>query len=131
MLISISVLGGVITAYALSLPRCHLPIDKASLSLRLDSVLLALLVLVAISGTYLVQLKGFTFHTPWVQAAYLLVIIAMISLGFIINKKYRNKRILTSSPLFQGVYLLLFLLMVIITHDAVTKNTLLHFVNKK
>jgi uncharacterized membrane protein SirB2 len=70
-----------------------------------------------LTGTLLVYPKHFTFHTPWIQAAYLLVTI--FSLGILtLQKKNKIPRLI---KLFS--YLILIVILIGVIHDAVTKST--------
>lgn len=81
--------------------------------------LVALCLCALASGSLLVIPKHYTFTTPWIMAAYLLVsfFILITVLGFFLKK---NQRFLTTAA-----YLILATLLVIIIHDAVTKSTFL------
>jgi hypothetical protein len=85
---------------------------------RLNKILLGVGLLAMLTGTLLIYPKNFTFHTPWIQAAYLLV--SLFGLGVFtlikLNKKnWRGVRLL--------VYVALVMLLFTLIHDAVTKTT--------
>jgi len=88
---------------------------------RANKLMLVLVFLAAITGTFLVYPKHFTFHTPWIQAAYVLVILFSLILVALLFFKTKY----TSRWIGQSVYLLLIVLLICIVHDAVTKTTFL------
>lgn len=73
-----------------------------------------------ITGTLLVVPKHFTFHTPWIQAAYLLITLFGLSIFLLIKYGSRLKPILQKL-----IYMTLILALVCVIHDAVTKTTFL------
>ena len=81
---------------------------------KINKILLVLCFFAALTGTFLVYPKHFTFHTPWIQAAYLLTLIVGIGIFFLMTTK--NK--------WRFFYFLLIMLLIFITHDAVMKTTL-------
>lgn len=92
-------------------------------------LLISLFILV--TGTFLVLPRHFTFHTPWIQAAYLLTMIYFICISvLILLKKYRLMKEDTgkiSKPkqlLWRLAYIFLLVLLTLVVHDAVTKTTL-------
>lgn len=86
---------------------------------RLNKIILGCLGVAAVTGTLLVYPKHFTFHTPWIQAAYLFVVIlsASIFLLLLFRKSLRSRWILGGSYVGLGVVL------IAVIHDAVTKHT--------
>ena len=88
---------------------------------NLNRIILWLLVFAVLTGTLLIYPKHFTFHTPWIQAAYVLVFLcgALVSLLMSLNKKRKWPWLWSIS------YLLLALMLIGIVHDAVTKTTFL------
>ncbi len=89
---------------------------------RLNRLMLWLLLLTLLTGSLLVYPKHFTFKTPWIDAAYLLVFLfgGLISLLLTLKrKKYYWK------PLWCVSYVLLIVVLIGIIHDAVTKTTFL------
>lgn len=94
---------------------------KFDLITRLNKVMLALMVFTVITGTFLVIPKHFTFHTPWIQAAYVFCTLFFVGvLLLIFLKKYVEQRWLWYSS-----YVFLILILTGIVHDAVTKTTFL------
>lgn len=88
---------------------------------RLNQLLLILSLMAIISGTFLVYPKHFTFHTTWIQAAYLFTILFGLSILFLSSLKKKSGH----RWAWQLAYLLLILLLMAIVHDAVTKTSLL------
>ena len=98
------------------------PLAKTTITLtQLNKIILTLLFFAVLTGTFLVYPKNFTFHTPWIQAAYLFVFIFGVGIFSLIIQ--RNK--LTKVLLWRATYLFLILILIGITHDAVTKSSLL------
>jgi len=88
---------------------------------RLNRIMLWLLVFAVLTGTLLVYPKHYTFHTNWIQAAYILVFLfgTLLSLLAVFRKK-RPWRWLSGIS-----YFFLIILLIVIIHDAVTKTTFL------
>jgi uncharacterized membrane protein YozB (DUF420 family) len=99
----------------------HCVTTKDTLNLkRINITLFCLGVFAILTGTLLVYPKHFTFHTPWIQAAYVLVVSFCLCVGAMIffpQKSYTRKSFL------RGVYFILLMLLVVVIHDAVTKTT--------
>ncbi len=87
----------------------------------LNRAILWLLVFTALTGTLLVYPKHFTFHTPWIQAAYILVFLsgALVSLLLALRRKNPWRWIGKVS------YVFLLILLIVVIHDAVSKTTFL------
>ncbi len=118
---SMSLLGCTFFCFARSVPKASF--DTAQQTMRLIHKFLLLMVILAImTGTFLVYPKNFTFHTPWIQAAYVLALIYLMLILLII----RTKSTLTTHG-FRFIYGVLVLILVFITHDAITKTTFLEF----
>jgi len=92
--------------------------------------MLVLCLFAMITGTLLVIPKHFTFHTPWIQAAYLLLLCAGLGIFSLILLK--KKRILKKGnepfsrkerAVWQFAYFVLAIVLIGIIHDAVTKTT--------
>jgi hypothetical protein len=81
-------------------------------------LILILSLLAALTGTALIYPKHFTFATPWIQAAYLFVMIFMV--GILVLMRYNTKK-----RWFRLGYLLLSILLIVVVHDAVMKKTFL------
>lgn len=86
-------------------------------------IILLLALLVAFTGTLLVHPRHFTFHTPWIQAAYLLIISFIISILLLMH--VRKKQVEINHWPWQLAYCGLVILLITIIHDAVTKTTFL------
>lgn len=83
----------------------------------LQKIFLILGFIAFISGSALVYPSHFTFHTPWIMAAYLLL--GTFALITLLLKKIKNIKIAT------GLYILLFFILTFVIHDAVLKSTFL------
>lgn len=95
---------------------------KDYLTARLHRPMIYLSVLAMLTGTFLVYPKQFTFHTPWIQAAYFFVLLLWVGLAFISYFKRKNN---TPVWVLRLIYASLLLILIIVTHDAVTKTTFL------
>ena len=84
----------------------------------LNKFLLLLSLFAMLTGTLLVHPKNFTFQTPWIQAAYFLLFVYAVGISLFLILKKINRWV----GLF--FYLILFTILILITHDAVTKTTL-------
>lgn len=85
---------------------------------RLNITLLILCPLAILTGTFLV-LHHYTFHVAWIQAAYFLIsVFALITILFIVFKEKITKKWVQ-----RLIYSILLILLIMITHDAVTKDT--------
>jgi hypothetical protein len=131
ILITVSLLGAVIF--------CVILISSKKFTLRdfycnnnvtgINKIILWLSVLTILTGTFLVYPKHFTFHTPWIQAAYILILVFSSAIGSLLWIR-KKKQLAALLPQFQRwlwlfVYGLLTLILVGIIHDAVTKTTFL------
>lgn len=95
---------------------------KKKCNVRLNKTLLVLSFFALMTGSLLVIPKHYTFVTPWIQAAYVLV----LSFGAIISTLLLKKQSWLNHPACSClVYLMLTVLLVVIIHDAVTKSTFL------
>ncbi len=86
-----------------------------SVFLRQNRMMLWLLVLTIATGTLLVYPKHYTFHTPWIQAAYVLAV--LFGAGVWMLKKFPQNRWVSHTG-----YVFLMILLIGIIHDAVTKT---------
>ncbi len=68
-----------------------------------------------ITGSLLVYPSPFTFHTPWIKAAYLLVLACCLLILLLAKISYAFFRRVAS--------MVLMILIIVIMHDAVTKTT--------
>ncbi len=89
---------------------------------RANRYLLALALVALLSGTLLVHPKQYTLHTPWIQAAYLYLLILGVSIGLML--KYR-RQLAAHRGLALLSYLALIAILVLFVYDAVTKTTFL------
>lgn len=116
LLLTLSLLGS--TFFCLILISLK---NRSEIITRLNRIILWLLILTLLTGTLLIYPKHFTFHTPWIKAAYLLVFLSGTLLSLLII--LRKKRV---SNWYMGIgYFLLILMLIGIIHDAVTKTTFL------
>jgi hypothetical protein len=87
---------------------------------RVNKALLRFGLLAMLTGTLMVYPKHFTFHTPWIQAAYLLVTLFALGIFTLLklkDKQWRGVRLV--------VYVALIAMLLALVHDAVTKTTFL------
>lgn len=87
----------------------------------LNKIMVVFCVFAMLTGTLLVYPKHFTFHTPWIQAAYLFTfIVGFSAVSFILFKMQREEGY---RWVWRLAYLVLISILIVITHDAVTKTT--------
>lgn len=86
---------------------------------RLNKIILFMSPFALLTGTLLIYPSNYTFHTHWIQAAYIFFILFCI--GMICLIFFKEK--LTSPWQWRITYLLLIIILLFITHDAVTKTT--------
>lgn len=99
---------------------CFILIGSKNINIpRLNKHMLIVALLTMITGTFLVYPKYFTFHTPWIQAAYIFLIGYCLGIFFLM--KYHKKNIVFG----RIIYLILLLILIFVVHDAVTKTTFL------
>lgn len=115
VLLALSLLG--LTGYCLTITNAH----QTKKFIFLNNKLIIISVFALITGTLLVYPKHFTFHTPWIQAAYILLLfyILTIKLCMLFFKK------ITYPSMWRFIYTVLIMILIIIIHDAVTKKTAL------
>ena len=113
-----------LTAYCLTfISSSHFTQTKNDSLTYLNKIILIFAFFAAMTGTLLVYPKHFTFHTPWILAAYVLVFVYSLGVcALILFRKQRKYR-----WLWYCVYGILILILVAVIHDAVTKNTFLLF----
>lgn len=90
---------------------------------RLNRWIILLSIAAMLTGTLLVYPKHYTFHTGWIQAAYLLLILYL--LGVFILSWLNKTWLIAPRWALQLGYVMLIVLLLLITHDAVVKKTLL------
>lgn len=115
VLCALSLLG--LTGYCVT--RIGDSYDNKKLN-HLNKNLLIISVIALLTGTLLVYPKHFTFHTLWIQTAYLLLITYCLIIMIFKEK-------ITKPWTGRSLYTLLMIILILITHDAVTKNTVLSF----
>ena len=87
----------------------------------LKQVLLLLAFLALLTGSLLVLPKHYSFTTPWIQAAYALVMVfALLVTSLLV---WNKKRGIHHRGWWIMGYVFLIVLLVMIIHDAVTKST--------
>lgn len=102
-------------------------------SLFVDLILLIFIFLIFITGTLLVKDEHLAFFTPWIQSAYLLLTLTFVSCTIIYwIKTYNYKQLsIDTNYSFKGKFvyhffnIAIFVFIVFIVHDAVTKQTYL------
>lgn len=112
VLIALSLLGS--TFYCVAFARL-----RSAYVMRINTLLLCLGILALLTGTLLVYPKHFTFKTPWIIAAYLLLFVFCGGLLLLNKMKFKIQSIN------KLIYIFLFFVLILITHDAVTKTTFL------
>lgn len=117
VLLILSLLGSAI--YCLIL----VSVKKSDHITRLNKIILALGFFAALTGTLLVIPKHFTFHTPWIEAAYILI--GIFCFGILFLAFLKMKGILNHRWLWLLLYGVLVIILIGIIHDAVTKTTFL------
>ena len=118
LLLTLSLLG--LTFFCLILASFTIHPERKNRMIRLNRIILWLLGFALLTGTLLVYPKHYTFHTPWIQAAYILVFLsgAIVSMLIYFRKKIRWGWLWVVS------YIFLAIILAGIVHDAVTKTTL-------
>lgn len=88
---------------------------------QFNKTLLLLSPFALITGTLLVHPKHFTFHTPWILAAYLFLFVFCAIIAYILTfqKSFSGKW------RWRAVYLILMGILIVIVHDAVSKSSFL------
>jgi hypothetical protein len=127
----LGLLGSVIYCLALVGSR-KFPLSQPDTINRLHQVILLLALLALFTGTLLVLPKHFSFHTPWIKAAYVFtVIISLIVTCFMLfSKKWRVANIgekisRRQQWLWRLAYFLLLIILLGVVRDAVMKSTFL------
>lgn len=127
-------IGGLIgnAALLIVIGRCDEVIERQALmrlSRLLDWAQLVSIVLLAVTGTVLVYPRGYTFATPWIDAAYVFLALAAFGVGLSIYLKRRicmlglvQKSLVFAYGL---VVLLVLVTLIIIAYEAVIKQTFL------
>jgi hypothetical protein len=97
--------------------------NKIATSSFIYKLILYISLLALLTGTLLVYPKHFTFHTPWIQAAYILVLCYACIVG--LCHRYQHSFLFKYNGVLFFTYFLLIVLLVLVIHDAVTKTTFL------
>lgn len=93
---------------------------KYDMIFRINKTMLVMMPFAMLTGALLVFPSHFTFHTPWIRAAFLLAssfIFAIVLLLFLQKKKNHLG--------LQMIYLFLAVILILTIHDAVTRSTFL------
>jgi len=97
--------------------------------IRSNKILLLFSLLAMITGSLLVIPKHFTFHTPWIQAAYILLLVFGVGIALLtlLKRKRVSRRGISNTERFGWLVAYCFLIMILIgiVHDAVMKATFL------
>ncbi len=117
LLLTLSLLGS--TLFCVILASFNVHPERHTLIARFSRLMLWLLLFALLTGTLLVYPKHFTFHTPWIQAAYILVFLSGTLLSAIY---FSRKKTLPRGVMYAGFFVLLTILIAVV-HDAVTKTT--------
>ncbi len=94
-----------------------------------DAVSWLSIIVVAVTGTILVYPRGYTFQTPWINAAY--VFLALSAICFYVIGSLKDKLIKSDSvsALTRWVYhvlnILIMVVLAVIAYEAVAKSTFL------
>lgn len=117
MLCTLSLLGGTLYCFV------HTAKTRSLATSTMHRTILYIGTFALLTGTLLVYPKHFTFHTPWIQAAYILVVSYLSIIGLM--SRYRGKLIFKYHGIILTIYFSLIVLLVLVIHDAVTKTTIL------
>lgn len=133
VLIGVTILGLFVAYYFyFSLTKYEMPAARRMLKLSLitDCFVFIAIMLLFMTGTHLVLANHFSFQTPWIQMAYKilglltfcwLIIVAIKALNFF----KKDQTIFLGKRVFHTCHVLIFILFVLIIHDAVTQSTFL------
>ncbi len=135
LLLAISLIGLVATSSFFLYRSQQQGIALLQLSNRCDRLLLSLIFIAGLTGSLLVLPRHYTFHTPWINAAFIFLTIAFALLSYASyskSKNTRNKCIKHNGRIkfyygYQFMYFIILVILVCITHDAVMKQTMLTF----
>jgi hypothetical protein len=125
VLVALSLLGLAVYCIVLTGSRKYAiaNIHHHNKILRAHRAMLVIVVFALISGSLLVYPKNFTFHTPWIRAAYLF---CMVFVAGILGMTLWKKKFVTSKRMtWLTLYILLIIILLGLVHDAVTKTTFL------
>jgi uncharacterized membrane protein SirB2 len=114
---ALSLIGGTMLCFA------YVSKHKAEVTPSTHRIIAYISTLALLTGTLLIYPKHFTFYTPWIQAAYVLITCYAIVIAML--KRYKDYPFLKNHKIILLIYLLLLVVLMLITHDAVTKKTFL------
>jgi hypothetical protein len=86
----------------------------------LNRIIMWLVVFAIITGTLLVHPTNFTFHTPWIIAAYLLIAVFSFGMGMLQMMRKRFKQ--QPRWVWLVIYGLLMIVLMLVVQGAVTKT---------
>jgi len=97
------------------------------LSSKHEKLLLIISLLAMLTGTLLVIPKHYTFHTSWIEAAYILLtlFIGGVFVATRIKKRHINNISKKTLILMRVIYVCLGAILLLIMHDAINKSTFL------
>ncbi len=125
LLIATLILGTQVINYCLiPLSQKHGNGDMTvKIAIIIDTIIVALLLAMFISGTVIVPLYHWNYHTPWIKAAYIFLTIttALWIANIFLKKSFLNKK--PQYFLFHVINISLIILLIVIMNDAITKNT--------
>ena len=90
----------------------------------IDALIFLMIFAECASGGLLVNAHKLSFHTPWIDAAFLLLSImsALVISSFIIKLKIKNNY-LKAIKVSRVIYFLILILIILISRDAIMKST--------
>jgi hypothetical protein len=90
----------------------------------IDALIFLMIFVECASGGLLVNSHKLSFHTPWIDAAFLLLSImsALVISSFIIKLKIKNNY-LKAIKVSRVIYFLMLILIILISRDAIMKST--------
>ncbi|MDF1655580.1 MAG: DUF2269 family protein [Coxiellaceae bacterium] len=94
-----------------------------------DRAAFIMFALLALTGTILVLPKGYTFQTPWINAAYLFLTLAVVLFITLVKIKARLYQSLSDEGLggskffYHAIYAVILIVLTVIAFEAVSKQT--------
>jgi hypothetical protein len=132
LVLVVLLLGSVLASYALTSAALRGAKPQASLVWRMsqwsDRLSFLWMALLALSGTLLIYPKGFTYHTPWIDAAYVFLLLAACLVVALLNLKWAEPDAEFGCAQRVGMHLCygtLSLVLMVIAYEAVSKHTFL------
>ncbi|MDF1759220.1 MAG: DUF2269 family protein [Coxiellaceae bacterium] len=96
-----------------------------------DRAALIMFILLALTGTLLVHPKGYTFQTPWIDAAYIFLSCAVVLFVVLTKIKARLYQSLNGDGckgrkfFYHAIYAVILIVLTVIAFEAVSKQTFL------